>query len=143
MTESKSTNLLKQEITLTEKALKVPDALFDPSILGLDDDEHMSLDKACAWSIKQSDVDCRSDLAANVQLCGGTALFPRLADALQMKLPSNRVMKPQVKEPQQGVTDIWIGGSVLVTMNAFERHWMKKETYEDVGAARMVQEFCV
>ena len=72
-----------QVITIGNERFRCPEALFQPSFLGM---EAAGIHETCYNSIMKCDVDVRKDLYGNVVLSGGTSMFPGIADRMQKEL---------------------------------------------------------
>ena len=62
---------------------RAPEALFQPSFLGL---EAAGIHETTYNSIYKCDLDIRRDLYGNIVLSGGTTMFPGIADRMQKEL---------------------------------------------------------
>ncbi len=62
------------------KLLKFEEALFNPSVLGM---EIGGIHEASFNSTMRCDIDIRKDLYANNVLSGGTTMYPGIADRMQ------------------------------------------------------------
>ena len=62
-----------QVITIDIERFRCPEALFQPSFLGM---ESCGIHETAYNSIMKCDVDIRKDLYANTVLSGGTTMFP-------------------------------------------------------------------
>merc|ERR1711890_64315 len=71
-----------QVITIGNERFRGPEALFQPSFLGM---EATGAHETVYNSIMKCDVDIRKDLYANSVLSGGTTMFPGIADRMQKK----------------------------------------------------------
>ena len=66
-----------QIITIGNERFRAPEALFQPSFLGL---EAHGIHETTYNSIMKCDVDIRKDLYGNIVLSGGTTMYPGIAD---------------------------------------------------------------
>jgi actin beta/gamma 1 len=66
-----------QVITIGDERFRAPEALFQPSMLGL---ESAGIHETTYNSIMKCDVDIRKDLYGNIVLSGGTTMYPGIAD---------------------------------------------------------------
>ena len=66
-------------------SFRAPEALFQPSFLGL---EAAGIHETTYNSIYKCDLDIRRDLYGNVVLSGGTTMYPGIADRMQKELTS-------------------------------------------------------
>ncbi|GMG03000.1 unnamed protein product [[Candida] boidinii] len=62
-----------QVITIGNERFRAPEALFHPSVLGL---EASGIDQTTFNSIMKCDVDVRKELYGNIVMSGGTTMFP-------------------------------------------------------------------
>uniref|UniRef100_A0A3Q2VU82 Uncharacterized protein n=1 Tax=Haplochromis burtoni TaxID=8153 RepID=A0A3Q2VU82_HAPBU len=74
-----------QVITIGNERFRCPEALFQPSFLGM---ESCGIHETTFNSIMKCDVDIRKDLYANTVLSGGTTMYPGIADRMQKEITS-------------------------------------------------------
>jgi len=123
-----------QVITIGSSRFRAPEALFDPSMVGL---EQNGIHKLIYNSIMKCDVDIRKDLYANIVLSGGSTMYPGIHDRVEKEVtalapPS---MKIKVVAPPERKYSVWIGGSILSSLSTFENMWITKEEYDESGPA--------
>merc|ERR1712001_190673 len=87
-----------QVITIGNERFRCPEALFQPSFLGM---EACGIHETTYNSIMKCDVDIRKDLCANTVMSGGTTMYPGIADRMQKEItalapspPSSRCGSP-------------------------------------------------
>ena len=110
---------------------KCPEALFKPSMLGLEADGYPEL---VVKSIGKCDIDVRRDLYSNIVLSGGTTMFKGLPERLEgdvKKLAPNVDVK--VVAPPERKYSVWIGGSILSSLTTFQNQWVLKSEYDEAG----------
>merc|ERR1711972_558623 len=73
-----------QVITIGNERFRCPEALFQPSFLGM---EACGIHETTYNSIMKCDVDTRKDLYANTVMSGGTTMYPGIADRMQKESP--------------------------------------------------------
>ncbi|PRP84019.1 hypothetical protein PROFUN_08616 [Planoprotostelium fungivorum] len=121
-----------QVITIGNERFRCPEALFQPSFLGM---ETPGIHETLFNSIMRCDVDIRRDLYNNVVLSGGSTMFPGIADRLKRELvalaPSTMSIK--IVAPPERKYSVWIGGSILASLSTFQQMWITKEEYEEAG----------
>ena len=141
-----------QVITIGNERFRCPEALFQPSFLGM---ESAGIHETTFNSIMKCDVDIRKDLVRLVALCvglnsrsppccvqygnvvlsGGTTMFPGIGDRMQKELvalaPST--MKIKIIAPPERKYSVWIGGSILASLSTFQQMWISKEEYDESG----------
>merc|ERR1739848_880371 len=72
-----------QVITIGNERFRAPEALFQPSFLGM---EACGIHETTYNSIMKCDVDIRKDLYANTVMSGGTTMYPGIADRMQKEI---------------------------------------------------------
>jgi len=121
-------------LTIGNERFRAPEALFQPSLLGLDID---GADETTYKSIMKCDLDIRRDLYGNVVLSGGTTMYPGIGERLTKEL-TNRAppsMKVKVVAPPERKFSVWIGGSILSSLSSFQQMWISKAEYDEAGAS--------
>jgi len=123
-----------QIITVGDQRFRCPEALFDPTVLGM---EPGGIHDKTYESIMKCDVDIRSELYANICLSGGTTMFEGLQERMQKEItrlaPTGNKIK--VLAPAERKYSVWIGGSILSSLTTFEQMWISKQEYDEVGQA--------
>jgi len=111
---------------------RCPEALFQPSLLGL---EATGIHRLIYKAIQSSEIDARKELFSNIVLAGGSTMFPGIRDRLQKELiylePHNRVT---VIAPPERKYLVWLGGSILGSLTAFQKMWISSDEYKESGA---------
>merc|ERR1712080_157291 len=72
-----------QVITIGNERFRCPEALFQPSFLGM---EACGIHETTYNSIMKCDVDIRKDPYANTVMSGGTTMYPGIADRMQKEI---------------------------------------------------------
>merc|ERR1719183_3466331 len=72
-----------QVITIGNERFRCPEALFQPSFLGM---ETPGVHETTYNSIMKCDVDIRKDLYANIVLSGGTTMYAGIADRMSKEI---------------------------------------------------------
>ncbi|XP_078318221.1 uncharacterized protein LOC111120141 [Crassostrea virginica] len=121
-----------QVITIGNERFRCPEALFQPSFLGM---ESSGIHETTYNSIMKCDVDIRKDLYANTVLSGGTTMYPGIADRMQKEITSlaPQTMKIKVIAPPERKYSVWIGGSILASLSTFQQMWISKQEYDESG----------
>eukprot|EP01132_Coremiostelium_polycephalum_P004720 gene4720-5894_t len=130
-----------QIITIGNERFRCPEALFQPSFLGM---ESSGLHETTYNSIMKCDVDIRKDLYGNIVLSGGSTMFPGIADRMNKELTSLAPpsMKIKIIAPPERKYSVWIGGSILASLSTFQQMWISKEEYDESGPS-IVHRKCV
>jgi len=123
-----------QVITVGSSRFRTPEALFNPSMLGLEDEGIHKLVYDC---ILKCDVDIRKDLYANIVLSGGSTMYAGIQERMEkdVKALAPPTMKIKIVAPPERKYSVWIGGSILSSLSTFENMWITKDEYDESGPA--------
>lgn len=130
-----------QKIRIGNLAIRTPECLFNPSMLGLD---IAGVHRQIHDCVQKSDIDLRRELYENITLSGGTTMFEGLHARLTKEM-SNLVadtVKVKVIAPVERKFSVWIGGSVLSTLATFQSSWITQAEYAETGPS-IVHRKCV
>merc|ERR1711942_65991 len=121
-----------QVITIGNERFCCPEALFQPSFLGM---EACGIHETTYNSIMKCDVDIRKDLYANTVMSGGTTMYPGIADRMQKEITAlaPSTIKIKIIAPPERKYSVWIGGSFLASLSPFQRMWISKQEYDECG----------
>merc|ERR1712241_502526 len=121
-----------QVITIGNERFRCTEALFKPNAIGL---ESEGIHKLTYDSIMKCDVDIRKDLYANIVLSGGSTMFSGISDRLtnEMKHLAPASIKCKIIAPAERKYSVWIGGSILSSLNSFKEMWITKMEYDESG----------
>ena len=121
-----------QVVTIGNERFRCPEALFQPSFLGM---EQAGIHEVLYNSIMKCDVDIRKDLYANTVLSGGSTMFPGIADRMQKEISALAppTIKVKIIAPPERKYSVWIGGSILGSLNSFQQMWISKQEYDEAG----------
>ena len=121
-----------QVITIGNERFRCPEALFQPSFLGM---EAVGCHETAYNSIMKCDVDIRKDLYANVVLSGGTTMYSGIADRMSKEITAlaPASMKVKIIAPPERKYSVWIGGSILSSLSTFQQMWISKQEYDESG----------
>jgi len=123
-----------QVITVGNERFRCPEALFQPSMLGM---EAVGIHETTFNSIMKCDVDIRKDLYANIVLSGGTTMYSGIADRMNKEITALAppTMKVKIVAPPERKYSVWIGGSILASLSTFQQMWISKSEYDESGPA--------
>ena len=119
-------------LTVESERFRCAEILFQPNLIGKEDDgvHHLLYN-----SIKKCDIDLRKELFHNVVLSGGSSMFDgitkRLHKELTLLAPSR--VKPKIIAPEERKFSVWIGGSILSSLESFNQMWITKDEYDEAG----------
>merc|ERR1712002_593544 len=121
-----------QVITIGNERFRCPEALFQPSFLGM---EIVGIHEGSFNSIMKCDIDIRKDLYANTVLSGGTTMYPGIADRMQKEITAlaPSTIKIKIIAPPERKYSVWIGGSILTSLSTFQSMWISKQEYDESG----------
>ncbi|UMM40069.1 hypothetical protein L5515_016845 [Caenorhabditis briggsae] len=116
-----------QVITVGNERFRCPEALFQPSFLGM---ESAGIHQTAYNSIMKCDIDIRKDLFANTVLSGGTTMYPGIADRMQKEITAlaPSAMKIKIIAPPERKYSVWMGGSILASLSSFQEMWILLES---------------
>ena len=119
-----------QVITIGNERFRCPEALFQPSFLGM---ESAGIHETTFNSIMKCDVDIRKNLYANIVISGGSTMFSGIADRMQKEItalapPTTRV---RIIAPPERKYSVWLGGSILASLSTIV--WITKQEYDESG----------
>ena len=120
-----------QVITIGNERFRCPEALFQPSFLGM---EACGIHETTYNSIMKCDVDIRKDLYANTVMSGGTTMYPGIADRMQKEITAlaPSTIKIKIIAPPERKYSVWIGGSILASLSTFQQMWISKQDYDEL-----------
>jgi len=121
-----------QVITVSNERFRLPEALFQPSFLGM---QCCGVHELVYNAIAAVDVDIRKDLYNNIILEGGSSLFAGIQDRLTKEITAlaPSTMRIKVIAPPERKYSAWIGGSILASLSTFQQMWISKEEYDSFG----------
>jgi actin beta/gamma 1 len=121
-----------QVITIGNERFRCPEALFQPSLLGV---EQAGIHEITYNSIMKCDIDMRKDLYGNLVLSGGTTMFPGIAERMHKELAAlaPSTVRINVIAPPERKYSVWIGGSILASLAFFQYMWISKMEYDESG----------
>lgn len=130
-----------QTISISTERFTCPEAMFKPSLLGLDAPGIHEL----LWrAIERSPIDCRKELLSHVVLAGGSTLFPGFEQRLERELFGQAAAKRarlhqsevRIISPGNRKYLAWIGGSMLGgTPRFLEQECVHSGDYFEKGEA--------
>ncbi|EFO89422.1 hypothetical protein CRE_19932 [Caenorhabditis remanei] len=129
-----------QVITVGNERFRCPEALFQPSFLGM---KSAGVHETVYNSIMKSDFDTRKDLYANTLLSGGTTMYLGIADRMQKEITAlaPSTMKIGINAPPERKYSVWIGGSMLASLSYFQQMCISKQEYDESGPS-IVHRMC-
>jgi len=121
-----------QVITVGNERFRCPEALFKPSMMGLEDD---GIDEATYKSVFKCDLDIRKELLHNIVLSGGNTMFDGLSKRMEKEVKSRTPQSYKIRvisQPERKYS-VWIGGSILASLTTFQDRWITRTEYNESG----------
>lgn len=133
-------DLTKNEFDLTNERFLVPEMIFRPADLGMN---QAGLPECIVRAVNACHPHLHPVLYESIILTGGSTLFPHFAERLEKELrplvPDDyRVKIATQEDPLLGV---WRGGSLLALSPDFDAMCVTKAEYEELGSARCRKRF--
>ncbi|XP_062969696.1 uncharacterized protein LOC134390366 [Cynocephalus volans] len=116
----------KQVITLGSERFCCPEALFQPTLLGVN---QPGLSQLALLSISRLEAKQQEQLLANVVLDGGSTLVSGFPERLRQELGSGATV---LGSPHRAVA-AWLGGSIMASRDSFQSLWLSRHEYEEEG----------
>ena len=120
-------------ITIGNDQFKCPEAIFQPSLLGMD--KLNGVQHFLKNSIMKCDIEIKQEMFTNIILSGGNTMYPGMADRTKKELiniiPYNAKIK--VIAPSERKYSVWIGGSILASLSTFQQMYVTMEDYNEFG----------
>ncbi|OVA13853.1 Actin-related protein [Macleaya cordata] len=133
--DRKRIDLTKNEFDLTNERFLVPEMIFRPADLGMN---QAGLAECIVRAVNSCHPHLHPVLYESIILTGGSTLFPRFAERLERDLrpliPDDYQVK--ITSQEDPILGIWRGGSLLASSPDFESTCVTKSEYEELGSAR-------
>ncbi|KAF5183057.1 Actin-related protein [Thalictrum thalictroides] len=138
--DRKKIDLTKNEFHLTNERFLVPEMLFRPADLGMN---QAGLAECIVRAVNSCHPHLHPVLYESIILTGGSTKFPQFADRLKRELRSLVPDDYQVKITTQEdpILGVWRGGSLLASSPDFESMCVTKSEYEELGSTRCRRRF--
>ena len=137
-----------QMIRIEDELIKCPEALFTPSLIGVDCKGIHEIIFDSIW--KAHNPSCREralfDSYTNIILSGGSSSFPDLPEKIIKEQPyDKRIISGFGEIPVKIVKNLdvdvdrknhaWIGGSIWASLSTAEQMWISKQEYQESGCS--------
>lgn len=138
--DRRTVDLTKNEFSLTNERFIVPEMIFRPADLGLN---QAGLAECIVRAVNSCHSYLHPVLYESIILTGGSTLFPRFSERLEKELRPLVPDEYQVKISSQEdpILGVWRGGSLLASSPDFETMCVSKAEYEELGSARCRRRF--
>ncbi|KAJ4461251.1 putative Actin; cytoskeletal 1A [Paratrimastix pyriformis] len=121
-----------QEALVGNASFECPEALFQPSKVGLTDP---GIHENCYNSIQRCDNEIRKVLYGNVVLAGGSTMFAGIRERMKKELLqlAPTAMTVAIWSPPERRFSAWIGGSILAGLSSFREMFITRHEWEEQG----------
>lgn len=119
-------------INAGKSRVQCPEALFQPSLLGL---ESAGIHELVRDAIMKCHVDIRGAMFNDIVLAGGSTMFRGIKDRLQNELTALAPSGPRIRiiaQPNRAVST-WVGGSILASLSSFRDMCVSRKEYDEYG----------
>jgi len=122
----------EQTIRLSLERFSVPEILFHPSDIGIDE---MGISEAIVEAINQCPVSMRPHLYNNIVVTGGSSKFQNFKERVLRDVRANAPdeFSVNVYRPEDPVMEAWRGGSVLGGWAGLPGMRVSKAQYDEIG----------
>ena len=121
-------------ILMGSERFRCSEVLFQPSLIGYD---YEGLHQQIYKIINSSDSFYIKEFFQNIYISGGNTLFNGLPNRLSKELrkicPHILSNKIKINDSPNRMYYAWIGGSILSGLSTFNKMWITKEEYEEIG----------
>lgn len=119
-------------VVKNEDRFRCPEVLFQPHLMDKDMD---GLPDSVFRAITKFDVTVRAQMYSNILLAGGSTLFPGLPERFEQEMKSLAPPKAKIRIAAKVGRrhSAWLGGSILTSISTFQRMWISKKEYEEIG----------
>ncbi|PIA17980.1 ARP6 actin-related protein-like protein 6 [Coemansia reversa NRRL 1564] len=129
----------KQLLPLCNERFAIPEALFHPSDIGL---EQGGLHQAVVQAVNACPEDLRAVLLANIVLVGGGAALNGLKQRLQCEIQAMVPYDVRVNVPDDPTMWAWRGGCLMAKQEDLISQWqISREQYQEMGVDRVIAHY--
>ncbi|KAI3775442.1 hypothetical protein L1987_50018 [Smallanthus sonchifolius] len=138
--ERNKVDLTKNEFSLSNERFLVPEMIFRPADLGMN---QAGLAECIVRAINSCHPHLHPVLYESIILTGGSTLFPgftkRLENELRPLVPD--VYQVKITTQEDPILGVWRGGSLLASSPDFDALCVTKAEYEELGSSRCRRRF--
>ncbi|XP_076912147.1 actin-related protein 6-like [Bidens hawaiensis] len=138
--ERSKVDLTKNEFSLSNERFLVPEMIFRPADLGMN---QAGLAECIVRAVNSCHPYLHPVLYESIILTGGSTLFPGFAKRLESDLRPlvPDVYKVKITTQEDPILGVWRGGSLLASSPDFDAMCVTKAEYEEHGSARCRRRF--
>lgn len=127
-------------INITNERHKCPELLFKP-VLG--DSAHYhdypGIHELLYDSIMKCDNHLVDSMFTNILINGGSTMFPGFTERINKEIKALKLEstsgKMKVIAPPERKSSVWIGGSILASLESFQQFLLSKQEYNEYGSS--------
>ncbi|XP_064422493.1 actin-3-like [Latimeria chalumnae] len=121
-----------QVITIGSERFRCPEALFNPSAVGM---SLAGIQVQAMNSIMKCKEDFHQELLDNILICGGSSLIKGFSERIKKELmkSSPNGAKVNIMASPHRKFSAWLGGSIITCLNSFEPLWVTREMFDENG----------
>jgi actin-related protein len=119
---------------------ETPEALFQPHLCGIEGDGIQGKIKS---SVDKCDIDIRRDMYSSIILSGGSTMYTCFEERLTKELVNlnNSGVKVKVIARPERKYCVWMGGSILGSLDTFKSMWLSQEDWDEMGTRAVHSKF--
>ncbi|XP_055514617.1 actin-like [Leucoraja erinacea] len=119
-------------ITIGKERMKCPEALFNPSVMGSNQE---GIHLMTINSLKKVQPQVQQLMYDNVLLSGGSTMFEGFYSRFCREIFAlvAKDTKTNIHAVPERKYAVWIGGSILASLHAFQSLWVRQEDYQERG----------
>lgn len=128
-------------MTLDKERFRCPEPLFRPHLLN---QSSPGLHVFAFQSLQTLPEEYKEVVLNNVVLSGGSSMFPGFSERMFLELDAlfrGRGHQISILAVPQRCSAAWMGGSLATSLSSFQQFWMRKEDYQEHGAAYVHKKF--
>jgi actin, other eukaryote len=123
-------------VILEDEIFLAPEILFDSNILGVE----RSIQEITVKSIRNQDTELMDEFFENIVICGGGSMIKNLPQRIGFELRSYYSKK--INLFSENNLSSWNGASLLSTLSSFQKEWISKDQYEEIGCG-IIDRMCI
>ncbi|KAM3838567.1 actin-like protein 10 [Vipera latastei] len=128
-------------LTIDKERFCCPEPLFKPHLLN---QSSPGLHHLVFQSLQKVPDKFKGDVINNVVLSGGSSLFPGFPERMCLELNAlfhGKEYFIKILASPKRSTAVWLGGSLAASLSSFQSLWMRKQDYQEHGAAYVHKKF--
>jgi actin-related protein len=120
------------EIRIGVDKMRCPEALFNPQLIG---ETCLGVHQSIFNSFDNCEAEIKKDLYSSIVLTGGTTMFRGLPERIEKEVIAlaQPLMKVRVIAIPGRRNSVWLGGSILASLDTFPQMYITREEYSEEG----------